>query len=287
MSLDYGVLRSWLFVPAADDQAIAAAAGSGADVAIAELEDFTPPDRRDAARTMLSDTLEAWRRAGIVPAVRINPVGSADCLKDLDAALDGGARIIAIPKTGGPEDVRAVERHVMASDCSGGIDLLPNIESARALVRTGKIATASDRVRACLVASEDMVADLQAERSPEGSELRYVRERFLVECRACGVVPVDCPYTWRGLDGLARETAMARRLGYTAKSAVHPDHVALINRVMTPSSDDIASARAVVAAFEAARAAGAERALLDGHAIEAPTRANAARVLERAAKLGA
>ena len=38
--------RTWLFVPGADEKAQAAAARSGADVLIQELEDFTPPEAR-------------------------------------------------------------------------------------------------------------------------------------------------------------------------------------------------------------------------------------------------
>lgn len=287
MSLDYELLRSWLFVPAADQAALHQAARSGADVAIAEFEDFTPPDARPRARAMLQDALEAWRSAGIVPAVRINPLRTEDGPADLDAALDAGAQVIAFPKTQGPDDVRAVAARVAAHSNGAAVDLLPNIESAAALVQTVAIAQATDRVKACLVASEDMAADLQAVRSPEGAELRYVRERFLVDCRAAGVVPVDCPYTWTDDNGLVRECSYARQLGYTAKSAVQADQARLINEAMTPSAREIDHARKIVAAFDDARARGLDRALLDGHAIEAPTRSNAARLLERADKLRA
>jgi len=286
MPPDYDLLRSWLFVPAADEQALRQAIRSGTDVAIAEFEDFTPPDLRPKARTLLKGALEAWRGAGIVPAVRINPLWTDDGPADLDAALEAGAQVIAFPKTRGPDDVCQVEARVAAHANGAGVDLLPNIESAGALVQALVIAQASVRVKACLVASEDMAADLQAVRSRDGAELRYVRERFLVDCRAAGVVPIDCPYTWTDDDGLVRESRNARQLGYTAKSAVHGDHAQLINDVMTPSASDIVRAMTIVAAFDEARANGWDRALVDGHAIEAPTRANAARLLDRAQKLG-
>ena len=286
MSLDYELLRSWLFVAASDDVALQAAGQSGTDVAIAEFEDFTPPDLRPKARAMLPEALQAWRQAGIVSAVRINPLWTDDGPVDLAAALDAGAQIVAFPKTRGPEDIRQVEASIAAHPNGAGVDLLPNIESASALVQTMAIAQASGRVKACLVASEDMAMDLQAIRSRDGAALRYVRERFLVDCRATDVLPVDCPYTWTDTDGLVDEARNARRLGYTAKSAVHADHARLINEVMTPSAADIADAKAVIAAFDAARAQGKDRALVDGHAVEAPTRANATRLLDRARRLG-
>jgi len=288
--LDYECLRSWLFVPAADAEAIRAAAAARPDVAIAEFEDFTPSARRPEARAMLTDTLARWRTAGIVTAVRINPIWQPDGPDDLAAALTAGADIIAFPKTRGPEDVEAVAAavaHHGAGDEDSLPDLLPNIESAAALVQTVAIASASPHVKACLVASEDMTADLQAERTRDGRALRYVRERFLVECRAAGVLPIDCPYTWTDTNGVVKEAQQARTLGYTAKSVVHPGHVAVINQAMTPDDAALAHARQVVAAFDAARAEGRDRAIVDGHAVEAPTRANAAAVLARAARLAA
>lgn len=282
MARDYELLRSWLFVPAADSAAIEAAAHSGTDVAIAEFEDFTPPDQRPAARKMLPDALAGWKSMGILAGVRINPLWSEDGPADLAAALEAGAEIIAFPKVRGPEDVTAVEAAVTKAGANAA--LLPNIESAAALVQTGAIARASDRVHACLVASEDMAADLGAARTREGAELRYVRERFLAECRAAGVIPIDCPYTWLDLAGLEAETRTARQLGYTAKSAVDPYHPAIINRLMTPAPPAIAHARQVVSAFEAARAQGRDRVDLDGHLVELPTYLSAQRLLVRAAK---
>ena len=117
--------------------------------------------------------------------------------------------------------------------------------------------------------------------------LRYVRERFLVECRAAGVVPVDCPYTWADADGVAAEARQARQLGYTAKSAVHPDHPEIINLAMTPDPGDVANAERLVNAFEAARAQGRDRVELDGHMVEMPTYLAARRLLDRAEKFGA
>ncbi len=282
MARDYETLRSWLFVPAADTSAIDAAVNSATDVAIAEFEDFTPPDQRPAARALLARALADWRAAGMVTAVRINPLWTADGPADLAAAIDAGADIIAFPKVRGPEDVREMDAALSAEGSAA--DLLPNIESAAALVATGEIARASDRVHACLIASEDMAADLGAERTRDGAELRYARERFLIECRSVGVTPVDCPYTWSDLAGLEGETHTARQLGYTAKSAVDPFHPTIINQLMTPSPNAIAHAEKIVTAFETARAEGRDRAHLDGHMVELPTYLGAQRLLARAQK---
>ena len=281
--------RSWLFVDGADDRLLDAATTSGADVLIHELEDFTPPALRPKARALAPDIYRIWRAAGAVVAVRINPL-DGDGMDDLAAVMRGRPDIVALPKVAEPEDVirldTEVTRHERALGIAEGTTrLLPNIEFARGLVQTGLIAKASPRVTACLMASEDMAADLGVERSREGDELAYSRQRFLVECTAAGVVAVDCPYTFSDADGVARETRWARRMGYVAKSLVDPAHAAIINGVIGPGEDEVRRATRLVAAFEAARVKGGGRAELDGALVEMPAYTTAKRLLDRHAAM--
>jgi len=267
--------RSWLFVPGADEKAHAAAARSGADVIVLELEDFTPPELRPKARAMAAAAFAAWRTAGALVAVRVNPLES-DGHGDLRGVLAAKPDIVMMSKVEAPEQVRALEAAV-----PGKAELVPNIESARALARIPDIAKSSSRITALLVASEDMVADLGTERSRGGEELAYVRSRFLVECRAAGVEAIDCPYTFSDTKGARADALMAKRLGYRMKSLVEPSHARAINRVFTP---DLAKARKIVAAFEKARMQGKERAKVDGALIEVPIYTAAKRLLASAAR---
>ena len=263
--------RTWLFVPGADPAAHAAAARSGADVIILELEDFTPPELRPRARQLSASAFDAWRRAGALAAVRVNPLesGGAD-----DLAGIARPDVVLMSKVETPEQVRRLE-----AAAPSGMELVPNIESAAALARTAQIARASRRVSALLVASEDMVADLGTVRSRSGEELAYVRARFLVECRAAGVEAIDAPYTFSDAKGAVADARHAKRLGYRMKSLVDPSHARPINAVLSASPREVAKARKIVQAFEAARAAGKERARVDGALIEVPIYAAAKRLL--------
>jgi citrate lyase subunit beta/citryl-CoA lyase len=265
--------RSWLFVPGADEAAHRAAARSGADVIILELEDFTPPELRPKARALSAEALERWRTAGAVAAVRVNPLESCG-RDDLAGVLAARPDLILMSKVETPEQVRALE-----AATGGAVDLVPNVESARGLVSCFGIAKASRRVAAVLLASEDMVADLGTVRTRRGAELAYVRARFLVECRAAGVEAIDCPYTFSDVKGAAADARYAKALGYRMKSLVDPAHARAINRALSP---DLKRARRIVAAFETARAKGKERATLDGALIEVPVYAAAKRLLESA-----
>jgi citrate lyase subunit beta/citryl-CoA lyase len=265
--------RSWLFVPGADESAHQAAARSGADVIVLELEDFTPPELRPRARELSREVFDCWRKAGASAAVRINPLETCGS-QDLLGVLAGRPDIIMMSKVASPQQVAALDKAT-----GGAVELVPNVETAAGLLNAFQIGKASPRVSAMLLASEDMVADLGTARSRRGAELAYVRARFLVECRAAGVEAIDCPYTFSDLKGAAADARYAKRLGYRMKSLVDPAHARAINAVFTPSKAELAKARMIVAAFEKARAAGKERAKVGGALIEAPIYAAAKRLL--------
>ena len=279
--------RSWLFLPGADEAALLAGPSSQADVLMQEFEDFTTPANRPQARRLAPTVIDQWRRAGVLCAVRINPLDSVDGPADLAAVMAARPDIIAMPKVNEAAQIVRLDQAIGRLEsvhgiATGSTEILPNIESARGLVNLAAIAAASERVNACLLASEDLATDLGAERHPDALELAYARQRFLLECRAAGVEAVDFPYTWSsGTDVLIDEINTARRFGFRAKSCVHPPHAALINQHLSPSQADVDQAMRLVAAFEQARADGRERVLLDGSLVELPTYTHATRLLAR------
>ena len=284
-----GLRRSWLFLAGADRLALEMGARSGADVLIQELEDFTPPERLPEARALSAGVLTRWREAGLVSAVRINPLSKGG-VEDIAAVMPGKPDVVMMAMVTNPKDIAQLDKLISKQEAALGIEpgsteIVPNIETAAGLVATGAIAAASKRVTAALLASEDMAADLGADRTPEARELAYVRQRFLVECVAAGIVAIDCPFTFSDMTQAETDVRFARSLGYVAKSLVHKSQVNLVNRVLTPSDAEIQHAEAIIAAYQVARAHGRDRALVGGHAIEAPTYAAAKRLLARHAEL--
>ena len=284
--------RSWLFVGGVDEAALDAAGSAGADVLILELEDFTPPAARPVARARAGELFAAWRAAGIIAAVRVNPLESDDGMADLDAVMTAGPDAVLLPKVAETAQLARLDVEVGRLEAvhgieSGSTELVPNIELARGLIQTHDVCTVSPRITAALVASEDMAADLGAERGPDGLELQYVRQRFIVECAAAGTPAIDCPFTWSDTEGVEADTRYARRLGYKAKSLVDPAHVPIINDVLTPNTDEIAHAQRVTTAFEDAQMAGHGRVEVDGSQVELPIYMNAKRLLKRAEALAA
>ncbi len=283
--------RSWLFVGGDDRNAHDAACALGADVVIQELEDSTPPERRPGARTLAAQAFAAWRAAGMLSAVRINPL-ETDGLADLAAVIPAQPDIVLMSKVSEPSQVQRLADEVGRLEHkhglpAGGIELVPNIESARGIMQTYAIAKASTRVTGVAGSTEDTAADLGAVRGKDGVELAYVRQRLHVETVAAGVVSIDCPYTFADTDGCETDARYARRLGYQAKLINDPSHVAVVNRVMTPSESEVREASEIIDAFDTnSRGLGNEQVRLNGRLLELPIYLNAQRLLERAAALG-
>jgi len=285
--------RSWLFIGGVDAALLMAAPETEADVLIYELEDFTPPDQRPRARELCGAVLASWKKTGSVAAVRINPLtddgsddAAADGLADLTAVMAHAPDAVLLPKVAEPEHVDDLDREIARLEkryglTLGSTEIVPNIELARGIMQTHAICLSSPRISGCVMASEDLAADLGAERSPDGSELAYARGRFHLECTAAGIPSIDCPYTWTDASGLEADALAARRLGFKAKSCVHGDHAAVINRVLTPTPTEIDKAERIIDAFERAQKVGSGRAEVDGSLVEVPIYLNAKRLVER------
>jgi len=288
--LDPDLRRTWLFGPGADAAAHEAMLGSGADVLIVDLEDFTPAPRRADARHLLAGVAARARERSRLFAVRVNQLDHADGAADLAAAMAARPDVIACPMAERAEQMRALDAAIGTWEGTLGIEpgsteLLPVCETALGVVDVRALAAASARIRCALLGTEDLAADLCAERGTDAVELDHARRRFVLECRAARIEPIDAPYTFADTAGAVREAAYARRLGYRCKSLVRPEHAGALNAAFTPDEAALREAQAVVQAFEAARARGEERALVNGLWVEVPTYRNAWRLVQRAQRL--
>jgi citrate lyase subunit beta/citryl-CoA lyase len=282
--------RTWLFGPGADVGMHEAMLASGADVVIVDLEDFTPPERRPEARSLLPQFVRRCSDQGCLAAVRINHLDQQGDL-DLEAAMRAGCEIILYPMTERARQIEGLDEAITAHEAAlegsaGKTEIIPVCETALGVVEVRSIASASGRVTCAILGAEDLASDLCAQRGPDAVELDYARRRFVLECRAARIEPVDAPYTYSDLRGAERETRYSRRLGYRSKALVRPDHASLVNSVFTPHTDDLKSAGRIVEAFEAARNRGEDRVLVDNQWIEVPTYRNACALIARAKRLG-
>ncbi|WP_231502484.1 CoA ester lyase [Herbaspirillum sp. RV1423] len=278
--------RSWMFVAGMDQAAHARAIAGGADVVVADLEEFTAAADRPEARLRIAAMMADCRAQGVVGAVRVNKL-EHDGHADLRGVMAGHPDVVFLPHVDRAEQIVALAAEISLLEADYGIapgstEIAPTIESAAGMLALSAIFNASPRVTSCLLAAEDFAASLGAERGADGIELRYARSRFLLECVAAGVVAIDCPCTFRNTTTLTGDLEVARRLGFKSKCVVFPEHVALLNAAFTPSVEQVRAAEQLCGAFERQKSAPpADLALW----IDAPLYNNARRLLARHAEM--
>jgi len=263
-------VRSLLFVPGDSPRKLDKGMASGADALIVDLEDSVAPERKAEARAgalaFLAEAAAAAGRPRLV--VRVNGLDTGLIDADLDAVVAGRPDAIMLPKAEGGASLLHLDAKLAVREAQNGLPdgaiaiLAIATETAAALFLAGSYAGASPRLSGLTWGAEDLSVELASEtnRDAEGRfTAPYVLARniCLAAAASARVQAIDTVYVdFRNEAGLRREAEEARRDGFSAKMAIHPAQVAVINEVFTPAPAAIAQAQAVIAAFAAAPEAG-------------------------------
>jgi citrate lyase subunit beta / citryl-CoA lyase len=280
-------MRSFLFVPADSERKLARGRESGADALILDLEDSVVPANRPVARRLARAFLDATGSAGFRRWVRINPLASGVALDDLAAIVPGKPHGILLPKCV-PDDLRTLDHYLSAFETAaslppGGVRVIAiATETPAAMFALGNYVGVSPRLEGVTWGAEDLAACIGGNnRRLDGiydDVYRLARSLCLLAAAAAGVMPIDTIYTdFKDEAGLTAECAAARRSGFTAKMAIHPAQIPVINMAFTVSDDELAWARKVVALFAANPDVGT--IALDGRMIDRPHLTLARRLL--------
>ncbi len=285
-------MRSFLFVPADSDKKLAKAAEAGADALILDLEDSVALSMKEAARAKARDYLKSASADGPKICVRMNALDTKIWRDDLRAIVPHKPHAILIPKTLSGDCVKKVARALTEIEAEAGLRtdavklFCVATETTASLFSLGTYAGSSPRLFALTWGAEDLAAALGARgnRDETGAytePYRLARTLTLLGAVAANVMPLDGVYKdFRDEAGLEREAREAARDGFTAKMAIHPAQVPIINRVFTPSEEDIAQARAIVEAFRQAGDVGV--VALDGVMLDIPHLKQAQALIARA-----
>ena len=286
-------MRSLLFVPADGGAKLDKAMASGADAVILDLEDSITPERKAQARAAALEFLKAAQTKKQRPRllVRINGLDTGMTDADLDAVVVGKPDAILFPKAEGGATVTHVDAMLTAREAAAGLPegsikiLAQTVESAVGLFTAGSYRNSSARLIGMTWGPEDLSSELGAEANREADGMltepyRLARSICLFGAAAAKVPAIETIHVnFRDPDVLRRDTELARRDGFSGRLAIHPAQVAVINEVFTPSPEQIAKAKAVVAAFAAQPGAGAVG--IDGKMYDRPHLLRAQALLAR------
>lgn len=270
--------RSWLFAPGDSARKMAKAADGDADIVLLDLEDSVMSEAKTGARLIVrtfissrDDRHRLW--------VRVNPLSGGETGIDLDAVMAARPGGILLPKAEGRGDLEALDLMLAKQEEKHGIEPGSTrvaalvTETPRAMFECGNYA-GSPRLVAMSWGAEDLGSALGArvQFQPNGQYMpvfELARSLCLMGAAAAGVAPIETIQAdFRDLEGLRERALMVRSQGYRGMLAIHPAQVPVINDAFTPSAEEIAHARAIVAAFAANPGAGAVG--LDGAMLDRP-----------------
>jgi (S)-citramalyl-CoA lyase len=258
--------QTLLFVPGSRPERFEKALASGADIVTIDLEDAVGPADKETARTAALAALGNPRLG-----LRINGLRTHDGLADLlaIAATPVPPAYVMVPMV---EAVAEVE--IVAAILGPDIPLLPLIETVRGL-RIADAVAASPGIGGVMFGGADFAGELGVSMSWDA--LYAARAQIVTACAAAKVPSIDVPWLdFDNLDGLAVEVARVKSMGFTAKSVVHPKHVAVVHAAMRPTAEQIAEAREAEIAYHA----GGEAAVrFNGTMLEAPVMARYRKIL--------
>ncbi len=283
--------RTMMFVPGNNPGMMADAHIYGPDSIMLDLEDSVTMAEKDTARLLVYNALKSVNYGDTEMVVRINPLNTPYGKKDIEAVVKAGVHVIRMPKTETAEEVVEVEREIERVEkeigCLGRTKIMAAIESTLGVVNAYAIATASSRMMGIALGAEDYCANLKAQRTPGGDELRLARETIVVAARAAGIDALDTVYSnLNDMETFRQEVEYIHRLGFDGKSIINPRQIEVVNEVFAPTEKAIEKARTIIAAIKEAEKKGSGVIAVNGKMVDRPVVIRAQRTIDLAIASG-
>lgn len=246
--------RSILFVPGAIQKRIDKAANIPADAIVFDLEDAVSPDEKVRARQQVVEALKSSAFKGKQLIVRINGISTPWFEEDIKAVVAAGNSAVMLPKCETPEDVNAVKKYFNKAD----IALFVIIETAKGVLDVASISKALTPQDSICFGHVDFAADMALNEADASEGVIYQsRCQVALAARAFGASPIDnvC-LEIADEKAIHDDTLKGLKLGYAGKLCIHPNQVPIVNKVYTPTLDEVDKAKAILAAWDVAQKEG-------------------------------
>ncbi len=271
-----------LFIPANSWRMIMRATGEMQDAVILDLEDAVPVGEKETARVFARDGIPILRSKGIDVFVRVNSLATGLTAEDLKYVVVKGLDGVMLPKSESKEEIIELDQILKGEEAKkrlkpDTISIMPLLESPRGVLNASEVATASERVVALGFGAGDFLREFGegfaiARLSPDEyfPMILYARSRVSIAARVAGVPAIDTPFFGLLIDteGLIRESSRAKLLGFKGKMLIHPRHIEPVNRVFSPSQEDIEFSKQMINAYKEAEAKGLGAASYGGRMID-------------------
>ena len=265
--------RSVLYMPGSNARAIEKARTLPVDGIILDLEDAVAPAAKEAARAQVAKAVKAGGFGHREVFVRINALDTPWSCDDLTAAAQAGPHAILVPKITTVEQLDMIGQRLFDVRADLKVRIWAMIETPLAV--SNILALAADanepetHLAGFVMGTNDLAKETHARIVPGRAPMRPWFANCIAAARAYGIDILDGVYNDIGdAEGFARECAEARDMGFDGKTIVHPNQIAACNEAFSPSAEEIAEARKIIAVFD--QPANKDRGVvdLDGRMVE-------------------
>lgn len=278
--------RSALYMPASNARALEKARTLPADMLIFDLEDAVAPEAKALARDA---AVAAVKGGGYGPReilIRVNGLDTTWCAADLAAAAAAGAHGVVLPKVNGADDIMRAEASLVGAP--EAFALWAMIETPRGVLNLRQIAAAGPRLKGLIVGTADLAKDLRCAHPADRWPMLQALQMCVLAARAHNLAVLDGVHLdIADMGGFEAACRQGRDLGFDGKTLIHPSQIAGANAAFSPSEQDLARAKRIVAAHAEAAAQGKGVTLLDGRLVEALHVKEAERLIAQAEMIAA
>jgi citrate lyase subunit beta/citryl-CoA lyase len=269
MSTSVRPRRSLLYMPGSNARALEKAKSLPADGLILDLEDAVAPDAKAVGREQVCAAVKGGGYGGRELVIRINGLDTPWGKDDIAAAAAAKPDAVLVPKVESAAQVQAVAALLDMHRAPAETTIWCMMETPLGILHAEAIAGASKRVACLVLGTSDLTKDLHARHTPLRLPMLTSLTLCLLAGRAHGLTVLDGVHLDLADDaGFVEACRQGLELGFDGKTLIHPKQVEPCNAVFAPSPDEVADARKIIAAFEAATAAGKGVVLVDGKLIE-------------------
>ena len=284
--------RTMMFMNAQKPGLIKDAYIYGLDSIMLDLEDAVAENQKDAARFSLYHALKTIDYGDTEVIVCINGLDTPHWQEDIRVCVAGGADGIRIAKCESAQDVKTVEKHVLAAEKEFGVEegrtlLMAALESPKGILNAYEICTASDRMFGVAISGGDFRKSMHVRVVPGGIEINTARSLMLLAARAAEVQCFDTVFT--NLDdeeGFEAEVRQNHEMGFDGKSLINPRQIAYVHQTFAPTPKEIATAETYVRTYEEQSKLGVGVYTVNGKMVDIAFIKDASRVIALAKACG-
>jgi len=265
--------RSLLYMPGSNARALEKAKTLPADGVILDLEDSVAPDAKEAARRQVADAVKAGGFGTREVFIRVNGVDTPWHADDLAAAAHAAPDAILVPKISNPEMLEMIGRRLLDMGTDHKTRVWAMIETPLAIFNILAIAAeakdSESRLSGFVMGTNDLAKDTRARLVSGRAPMLSWLSTCVAAARIYGIDILDGVYNDIGnADGFAMECRQGVELGFDGKTLIHPNQIAPCNTAFSPSPEEVALARKVIAAFDLPENKSKGVVSIDGRMVE-------------------